>query len=86
MSFSIKTPRYTAAYLAIATPNTHPPTVDQKPIQPASTCALEKNRGWWDIMGEGRSQEKKRGEGYSVFNMQSMTMRTELDGEQALSV
>lgn len=26
------------AYLAMATPNTQPPTIDQKPIHPASTC------------------------------------------------
>lgn len=69
-SHTTKTAWYTVAYLAIATPNTHPPTVDQKPIHPASTCVLE----------------KKRREGYSVFNMQSVTVRTELDREQALSV
>lgn len=36
-----QTATHSIAYLAIATPNTHPPTVDQKPIQPASTCKVE---------------------------------------------
>lgn len=31
------------SYLAIATPNTQLPTVDQKPIQPASTCKTRNN-------------------------------------------
>lgn len=36
-------------YLAMATPNTQPPTMDQNPIQPASTCErAEKGLISWD--------------------------------------
>lgn len=39
--FFLKKARSSAVtHLASATPNMQPPTVDQKPIQPAPTCAL----------------------------------------------
>lgn len=39
---------------------------------------------WW--FGREKPREKNRNrKAYSLFNMQSMTVRTELDREQALS-
>lgn len=74
-------------HLASATPNMQPPTVDQKPIQPAPTCALGGgNGGEGEKEEEGRTEEGREERRLLVFKMQSVTVRTESDKEQPLSV
>lgn len=73
-------------HLASATPNMQPPTVDQKPIQPAPTCALGGNGGEGEKEEKGRTEEGREERRLLAFKMQSVTVRTESDKEQPLSV
>ena len=67
------------SYLAIATPKTHPPTVDQKPIHPASTWEekrreekrREEKRRKEKRREEKRREEKRREEKRRLFSVQN---------------